>query len=76
MGALMETRKEVDSRHGRVPNSTAKLEEVEYDSYSEGDENIFIKDDPFDDPFFLAGGDGEPEFDEDDEGDDEGYDEN
>ncbi|PKI53871.1 hypothetical protein CRG98_025766 [Punica granatum] len=76
MGALMETRQEVDSRRGRVPNSTAKLEEIEYDSYSERDANIFIEDDLSDDAFFLAGGDGEPEFDEDDEGDDEGYDEN
>ncbi|OWM83159.1 hypothetical protein CDL15_Pgr011841 [Punica granatum] len=74
MGALMEARQEVNPRRGRVLNPTADLEDVEYDSYSEGDANIFIED-PFDDALFLAGGDGEPEFDEDDEGDDEGYDE-
>ncbi|PKI61872.1 hypothetical protein CRG98_017770 [Punica granatum] len=73
MGALMEARQEVNPRRGRVLNPTADLEDVEYDSYSEGDANIFIED-PFDDALFLAGGDGEPEFDEDDEGDDEGKD--
>ncbi|PKI38220.1 hypothetical protein CRG98_041390 [Punica granatum] len=74
--ALMEARQEVDLMRGRVINPTADLEDVEYDSYSEGDANIFIEEDPSDDAFFLAGGDGEPEFDKNDEGDDEGYDEN
>ncbi|PKI68372.1 hypothetical protein CRG98_011280 [Punica granatum] len=37
MGALMETRQEVDSRRGRVPNSTTKLEEIEgIDKIEEG----------------------------------------
>ncbi|PKI45876.1 hypothetical protein CRG98_033675 [Punica granatum] len=49
---------------------------VEYDSYSEEDVNIFIEEGPSDDAFFLAGGDGEPEVDEDVEGYDKGYDEN
>ncbi|PKI42626.1 hypothetical protein CRG98_036908 [Punica granatum] len=34
MGALMEARQEVDPRHGRIPNPTADLEDVECDSYS------------------------------------------
>ncbi|OWM91347.1 hypothetical protein CDL15_Pgr000291 [Punica granatum] len=42
--------------------SEGEIYSVEYDSYSEGDANIFIEE--------------EPEFDEDDEGDDKGYDEN
>ncbi|PKI46406.1 hypothetical protein CRG98_033210 [Punica granatum] len=76
MGALMEARRKVDPRRKRVPNPTTDLEDVKYDSYSEGDASIFIEEDLSDDAFFLAGGDGEPEFDEDDEGDDEGYDKN
>ncbi|OWM66897.1 hypothetical protein CDL15_Pgr018386 [Punica granatum] len=76
MGALMEARQEVNPRRGRVLNPIADLKDFEYDSYPEWDANIFIEEDPSDDAFVLAGGDGEPEFDEDDEGDDEGYDEN
>ncbi|OWM82239.1 hypothetical protein CDL15_Pgr001813 [Punica granatum] len=76
MRALMEAQHEVDPRRKRVPNPTTDLEDVKYDSYSERDVNIFIEEDPSDDAFFLAGGNGEPEFDEDDEGDDKGYDEN
>ncbi|PKI39113.1 hypothetical protein CRG98_040489 [Punica granatum] len=41
VGALMEARQEVDQRHGRVPNPTADLEDVEYDSYSEGNATLF-----------------------------------
>ncbi|PKI33068.1 hypothetical protein CRG98_046540 [Punica granatum] len=52
IGALMEARHEVDPRLKRVPNPTADLEDVEYDSYSEGDANIFIEEDPSDDAFF------------------------
>ncbi|PKI33813.1 hypothetical protein CRG98_045797 [Punica granatum] len=37
MEALMEAQQEVEPRHGRVPNPTVNLEDVEYDSYSEGD---------------------------------------
>ncbi|OWM73734.1 hypothetical protein CDL15_Pgr026838 [Punica granatum] len=73
IGALMEARQEVDSRRARVPNSTADLEDVEHDSYSEGDAILFSKEDLSDDAFFIAGGDGEPKF---DEGDDKGYNEN
>ncbi|OWM71888.1 hypothetical protein CDL15_Pgr017771 [Punica granatum] len=79
MGALMEARQEVDSRGDRVPNPAAYLEDVEYDSYSEGDATMFSEEDPSYDAFVLAGGDGELEFDEqeeDGEGDDKGYDEN
>ncbi|OWM88865.1 hypothetical protein CDL15_Pgr020819 [Punica granatum] len=65
MGALMETRQEFDPRCGRVPNSTANLEEIEYDSNSEGDATLFSEEDPPDDAFFVAGGDGEAEYDED-----------
>ncbi|PKI54782.1 hypothetical protein CRG98_024796 [Punica granatum] len=65
MGALMETRQEFDPRCGRVPNSTANLEEIEYDSNSEGDATLFSEEDPPDDAFFVAGGDGEVEYDED-----------
>ncbi|PKI34281.1 hypothetical protein CRG98_045332 [Punica granatum] len=64
MGALMETRLEVVLRHGRVPNSTANLEEIEYDSNSEGDAILFFEEDPSNDAFFVAGGDEEAEFDE------------
>ncbi|OWM70501.1 hypothetical protein CDL15_Pgr011977 [Punica granatum] len=64
MGTLIEAQQEVDPRRRRVPNPTADLEDVEYDSYSEGDANIFTEENPSDDAFFLAGGDGEPEFDE------------
>ncbi|PKI41734.1 hypothetical protein CRG98_037867 [Punica granatum] len=41
MRALMEARQEVDPRRGRVPNSTADLEDVEYDFYSEGGATLF-----------------------------------
>ncbi|PKI32286.1 hypothetical protein CRG98_047322 [Punica granatum] len=66
MGAQMETRQEVDPRRGRVPNSTANLEEIEYDSNSEGDATLFSEEDPSDETFFVAGGDGEAEYHEDD----------
>ncbi|OWM85431.1 hypothetical protein CDL15_Pgr019055 [Punica granatum] len=65
MGALMETRQEVDPRRGRVPNSTANLEEIEYDSNSEWGATLFFEKDLSDDAFFVAGGDGEAEYDED-----------
>ncbi|OWM72814.1 hypothetical protein CDL15_Pgr021120 [Punica granatum] len=41
-----------------------------------GKQLCFSEEDPSDVAFFVAEGDGEPEFDEDDEGDDKGYDEN
>ncbi|PKI46588.1 hypothetical protein CRG98_032930 [Punica granatum] len=60
IGVLMEAQQEIDPRRRRVPNPTADLEDVEYDSYSEGYANMFTKDDPSNDAFFLAGGDREP----------------
>ncbi|OWM70435.1 hypothetical protein CDL15_Pgr011911 [Punica granatum] len=77
----------MDNQNQENPNPNPKQEEsgeesegeiysVEYDSYSEGDANIFIEEGPSDNAFFLAGGNGEHEFNEDDEEDDEGYDEN
>ncbi|OWM64018.1 hypothetical protein CDL15_Pgr006388 [Punica granatum] len=51
MGALMEARQVVDPRRGRVPNSTADLEDVEYDSYFEGDATLFSEEDMSDDSF-------------------------
>ncbi|OWM84468.1 hypothetical protein CDL15_Pgr000908 [Punica granatum] len=76
---IIDSRLEVDPRRSRVPNPTADLEDVEYDSYSEGDATLFSEDDSSDDAFFVEGGDGEPEFNEeedDNEGDDKGYDGN
>ncbi|OWM72488.1 hypothetical protein CDL15_Pgr022005 [Punica granatum] len=49
---------------------------VQMDQRMNRDANISIEEGPSDNAFFLAGGDGEPEFDKDDEGDDKGYDEN
>ncbi|PKI40438.1 hypothetical protein CRG98_039162 [Punica granatum] len=46
--------------------SEGEIYSVEYDSYSERDANIFIEEGPSDNAFFLAGGDGEPRYDEDD----------
>ncbi|OWM86541.1 hypothetical protein CDL15_Pgr015576 [Punica granatum] len=77
----------VENQNRENPNPNPEQEEsgeesegeiyyIEYDSYSEEDANIFIEEGPSDNAFFLAGGDGEPEFDEDDKGDDKGYDEN
>ncbi|OWM74278.1 hypothetical protein CDL15_Pgr008592 [Punica granatum] len=66
MGALMETRQEVDPGRGRVPNSTTNLEEIEYDSNSERGATLFSEEDPSDEAFFVAGGDGEAEYHEDD----------
>ncbi|PKI68827.1 hypothetical protein CRG98_010884 [Punica granatum] len=67
MEALREAQQEVDPGRRRVPNPTADFEDVEYDSYSEGDANIFAEDDPSDDTFFLAGGNEEFEFDKEEE---------
>ncbi|OWM90734.1 hypothetical protein CDL15_Pgr021039 [Punica granatum] len=63
---------------GRNPNSNSDpdREEIKYDSNSEGNATLFSEKDPSDDAFFVVGGDGEPDFDEDDEGDNKGYDEN
>ncbi|OWM63757.1 hypothetical protein CDL15_Pgr006019 [Punica granatum] len=67
MGAPIETRQKVDLRHDRVPNSTTNLQEIEYNSNSEGHATLFSEEDPSDDAFFVAGGDGEAEFDKEEE---------
>ncbi|OWM83405.1 hypothetical protein CDL15_Pgr012886 [Punica granatum] len=72
MAALMENQ----NRRNLNPNFDPDREEIEYDSNSEGNATLFSEEDPSDETFFMAGGDGEPDFDEDDEGDDKGYDEN
>ncbi|OWM90733.1 hypothetical protein CDL15_Pgr021038 [Punica granatum] len=72
MAALMENQ----NRRNPNPNSDPDREEIKYDSNSEGNATFFSEKDPSDDAFFVVGGDGEPDFDEDDEGDDKGYDEN
>ncbi|PKI58301.1 hypothetical protein CRG98_021307 [Punica granatum] len=66
MAALMENQ----NRRNPNPNSDPDREEIEYDSNSEGNATLFSEEDASDDAFFVAGGDGEPDFDEDDEGDD------
>ncbi|PKI63436.1 hypothetical protein CRG98_016103 [Punica granatum] len=85
MAALMENQNRENPNSNPNPNpeqeesgeeSEGEIYFVEYDSYSEGDVNIFIEEGPSDNAFFLTGGDGEPEFNEDDEEDDKGYDEN
>ncbi|PKI62835.1 hypothetical protein CRG98_016786 [Punica granatum] len=65
MAALMENQ----NRRNPNLNSDPDREEVEYDSYFEGDTyaTLFSEEDPFNDAFFVAGGDGEPEFDEEEE---------
>ncbi|OWM87475.1 hypothetical protein CDL15_Pgr022586 [Punica granatum] len=40
IGVLMEAQQEIDPRRRRVPNPTADLEDVEYDSYSEGSDDF------------------------------------
>ncbi|PKI42314.1 hypothetical protein CRG98_037285 [Punica granatum] len=50
--------------------------EIEYDSNCEENATLSSKEDPSDDAFFVAEGNGEPDFDEDDERDDKGYDDN
>ncbi|OWM76535.1 hypothetical protein CDL15_Pgr005499 [Punica granatum] len=51
-------------------------QEIEYDSNCEENATLSSKEDPSDDAFFVAEGNGEPDFDEDDERDDKGYDDN
>ncbi|PKI77516.1 hypothetical protein CRG98_002122 [Punica granatum] len=75
MGTLLEAWHEVNQRRNQIPNPTVDLEDVKYDIYFEWDANIFIKENSSDDAFFLAGGNGELNFDKDDEGDDMEYDE-
>ncbi|OWM82236.1 hypothetical protein CDL15_Pgr001810 [Punica granatum] len=67
------------NRENPDPNPNHNPDQEESGEESEGENyfaNIFIEEGPSDDAFFLARGDGEPEFDEDDEGNDKGYDEN
>ncbi|OWM66256.1 hypothetical protein CDL15_Pgr013473 [Punica granatum] len=72
MAALMENQ----NRRNPNPNSDPDREEIEYDSNSEGNATLFFEEDSSDDAFFVMGGDREPDFDKDDEGDDNGSDEN
>ncbi|PKI72685.1 hypothetical protein CRG98_006936 [Punica granatum] len=72
MAALLENQ----NRRNPNPNSDPDREEIEYDSNSKGGATLFSKENPSDEAFFVAGGNGEPDFDEDVEGDDKGYDEN
>ncbi|OWM74631.1 hypothetical protein CDL15_Pgr005211 [Punica granatum] len=62
IGALMEGRHEVDPRRGRVPNPTTDLEPEESLDWL-----ATMEEDLSDDVVFVAGGDGEPEFDEEEE---------
>ncbi|OWM68448.1 hypothetical protein CDL15_Pgr026992 [Punica granatum] len=63
MAALLE------NQNRRNPNlsSNPDREEIEYDSNSEEDATLFSEEDPSDEAFFVAGGDGEPKFDEEEE---------
>ncbi|PKI58635.1 hypothetical protein CRG98_020961 [Punica granatum] len=63
MAALLENQ----NRRNPNPNSDPDREEIEYDSNSEGDATLFSEEDPSDEAFFVAGGDGEPKFDEEEE---------
>ncbi|PKI65659.1 hypothetical protein CRG98_013954 [Punica granatum] len=63
MAALLENQ----NRRNPNPNSDPDREEIEYDFNSEGDETLFSEEDPSDEAFFVAGGDGEPKFDEEEE---------
>ncbi|PKI07403.1 hypothetical protein CRG98_049594, partial [Punica granatum] len=60
MAALLENQ----NRRNPNPNYDPDREEIEYDSNSEGDATLFSEEDPSDEAFFVAGGDGEPKFDE------------
>ncbi|PKI76867.1 hypothetical protein CRG98_002853 [Punica granatum] len=63
MAALLENQ----NRRNPNPNSDPDREEIEYDSNSEGDATWFSEEDPSDEAFFVAGGNGEPKFDEEEE---------
>ncbi|OWM78557.1 hypothetical protein CDL15_Pgr016281 [Punica granatum] len=63
MVALLENQ----NRRNPNPNSDPDREEIEYDSNSEGNATLFSEEDPSDEAFFVAGGDGEPKFDEEEE---------
>ncbi|OWM63650.1 hypothetical protein CDL15_Pgr008193 [Punica granatum] len=63
MAALLENQ----NRRNPNPNSDPDREEIEYDSNCQGDATLFSKEDPSDEAFFVAGGDGEPKFDEEEE---------
>ncbi|OWM87251.1 hypothetical protein CDL15_Pgr019298 [Punica granatum] len=57
------------NRENPNPNPNPNPDQEEYGEESKGERyfaNIFIEEGPSDDAFFLAGGNGEPEFDEDD----------
>ncbi|OWM83424.1 hypothetical protein CDL15_Pgr012905 [Punica granatum] len=63
MAALLENQ----NRRNPNPNSDPEREEIEYDFNSERDATLFFEEDPSDEAFFVAGGDGEPKFDEEEE---------
>ncbi|PKI62817.1 hypothetical protein CRG98_016768 [Punica granatum] len=63
MAALLENQ----NRRNPNPNSDPDREEIEYDSNFEGDATLFSEEDPSDEAFFVARGDGEPKFDEEEE---------
>ncbi|OWM73470.1 hypothetical protein CDL15_Pgr026569 [Punica granatum] len=73
MAALIGNQNRENPNPNPKPNPNPNPEQEES---GEEDAYIFIKEDLSDNAFFFAGGDGEPEFDEDDEGDDKGYDKN
>ncbi|OWM86330.1 hypothetical protein CDL15_Pgr010672 [Punica granatum] len=58
-----QNRENSNSNLNPNPDQEESREELEGKNYFA---NIFIEEGPSDDAFFLAGGDGEPEFDEDD----------
>ncbi|PKI45894.1 hypothetical protein CRG98_033693 [Punica granatum] len=65
MAALLENQ----NRRNPNLNSDPDREEIEYDSNSKGDTDatLFSEEDPSDEAFFVAGGDGDPKFDEEEE---------
>ncbi|PKI36495.1 hypothetical protein CRG98_043113 [Punica granatum] len=63
----MATLLENQNRRNPNPNSDLDREEIEYDSNSEGGATLFSEENPSDEAFFVAGGDGDPEFDKEEE---------
>ncbi|PKI53210.1 hypothetical protein CRG98_026411 [Punica granatum] len=63
MAALLESQ----NRRNPNMNSNPDREEIEYDSNFEGGATLFSEENPSDEAFFVAGGDGEPKFDEEEE---------
>ncbi|OWM89564.1 hypothetical protein CDL15_Pgr024312 [Punica granatum] len=61
MVALME------NQNRKNHNPTADLEDIKYDSNSEGDAILFSEEDPSDDAFSIAEGNGKPKFNKEEE---------